>query len=199
MKLRLYSISSEKLSFRHVLSRNPLKITPIYYPGFVYNGFRAKPGMTIRLFSVLPDFHAEPFKKIKLRWVTQLAFNPQIVKCHLTIVIQSTHQHIVIYWIILRAENIMSLLNIQDPQKNVAFSLFVLGFRPFFLAAGIFSVISMALWMVNYSGQLVIPLQGLANFHWHAHEMIYGFSLAIISGFLLTAIKNWTGDRKSVV
>ena len=87
----------------------------------------------------------------------------------------------------------MSLLNIQDPQKNVAFSLFVLGFRPFFLAAGIFSVISMALWMVNYSGQLVIPLQGLANFHWHAHEMIYGFSLAIISGFLLTAIKNWTG------
>ncbi len=87
----------------------------------------------------------------------------------------------------------MALLNIQDPPKNTPFSLFVLGFRPFFLAAGIFSVISMSMWLLNYSGHLSIPLEGLANFHWHAHEMIYGFSIAIISGFLLTAIKNWTG------
>ena len=87
----------------------------------------------------------------------------------------------------------MSLLNIQDPPSNKPFSLFVLGFRPFFLAAGIFSVISMALWMANFIFGLSIPLEGLANFHWHAHEMIYGFTLAIISGFLLTAIKNWTG------
>ncbi|MBT3205720.1 MAG: NnrS family protein [Gammaproteobacteria bacterium] len=87
----------------------------------------------------------------------------------------------------------MSLLNIQDPPKNTPFSLFVLGFRPFFLAAGIFSIITMALWMANYSFGLSIPLEGLVNFHWHAHEMIYGFTLAIISGFLLTAIKNWTG------
>jgi len=87
----------------------------------------------------------------------------------------------------------MSLLNIQDPPKNTPFSLFVLGFRPFFLAAGIFSIVSMAMWMTNYSFGLSIPLEGLANFHWHAHEMIYGFTLAIISGFLLTAIKNWTG------
>ena len=87
----------------------------------------------------------------------------------------------------------MALLNIQDPPSNKPFSIFVLGFRPFFLAAGIFSVISMTLWMANFSFGLSIPLEGLANFHWHAHEMIYGFTLAIISGFLLTAIKNWTG------
>ncbi len=87
----------------------------------------------------------------------------------------------------------MPLLNIQDPPSNTPFSLFVLGFRPFFMAAGIFSVIIMALWMANYSFGLAVPLEGLANFHWHAHEMIYGFTMAIISGFLLTAIKNWTG------
>jgi len=87
----------------------------------------------------------------------------------------------------------MSLLNIQEPPKNSPFSLFVLGFRPFFLAAGIFSVISMALWMAHFSFGLSIPLEGLANFHWHAHEMIYGFAVAVIAGFLLTAIKNWTG------
>ncbi len=87
----------------------------------------------------------------------------------------------------------MSLLNIQDPPKNTPFSLFVLGFRPFFLAAGIFAVISMGMWLAIYELGLTIPLDGLSNFHWHAHEMIYGFTLAVISGFLLTAIKNWTG------
>ncbi len=87
----------------------------------------------------------------------------------------------------------MSLLNIQDPPKQVPFSLFVLGFRPFFLAAGIFSIISMCMWMLVYEFALPLPLQGLTNFHWHAHEMIYGFTLAVIAGFLLTAIKNWTG------
>lgn len=87
----------------------------------------------------------------------------------------------------------MALLNIQDPPKNVVFSVFVLGFRPFFLAAGIFAVISMAMWLANYQFGLVIPLEGLTNYHWHAHEMIYGFTIAVVAGFLLTAIKNWTG------
>lgn len=87
----------------------------------------------------------------------------------------------------------MSLLNIQDPSEDKPFNLFVLGFRPFFLAAGIFSILSMLMWMAMYVFEMSIPLQGLANFHWHAHEMIYGFTLAVVSGFLLTAIKNWTG------
>ena len=87
----------------------------------------------------------------------------------------------------------MSLLNIQDPPKNTPFSLFVLGFRPFFLAAGVFAIISMGMWLSIYELGLTLTLDGLTNFHWHAHEMIYGFTLAVISGFLLTAIKNWTG------
>jgi len=87
----------------------------------------------------------------------------------------------------------MSLLNIQDPTPTTPFNLFALGFRPFFLAAGIFSVISMLMWLLVYTLQLPVPMHGLSNFHWHAHEMIYGFSIAVVSGFLLTAIKNWTG------
>lgn len=87
----------------------------------------------------------------------------------------------------------MSLLNIQNPEPQVPFSVFVLGFRPFFIAAGLFSVISMFLWWLVYSMGLSIPLQGLSLYHWHAHEMIYGFGMAVVAGFLLTAVRNWTG------
>jgi uncharacterized protein involved in response to NO len=87
----------------------------------------------------------------------------------------------------------MPLLNIQNPEPIKTFNLFVLGFRPFFLAAGIFSVVSMLIWSLVYANILVIPMQGVSNYHWHAHEMIYGFAMAVVAGFLLTAIKNWTG------
>ena len=86
----------------------------------------------------------------------------------------------------------MAILNIQDPPKDTAFSVFVLGFRPFFLAAGVFAVLSMAMWMAIFSFSMPFPLSGLAPFQWHAHEMIYGFTLSVVAGFLLTAIKNWT-------
>lgn len=68
-----------------------------------------------------------------------------------------------------------------------------LGFRPFFLGAAIFAVVSMALWMSVYVFHLPVPLTGISAFQWHAHEMIYGFAMAVIAGFLLTAVKNWTG------
>lgn len=51
----------------------------------------------------------------------------------------------------------------------------------------------MALWMGVYLFQLPLPITGISYFQWHAHEMIYGFSLAVIAGFLLTVVKNWTG------
>ncbi len=87
----------------------------------------------------------------------------------------------------------MALLNIQENVSTREFSLFVLGFRPFFLAAGIFSIISISVWMAMYVFGFSIPLSGLSSFHWHAHEMIYGYTLAVVAGFLLTAVKNWTG------
>ena len=68
-----------------------------------------------------------------------------------------------------------------------------LGFRPFFLAAGIFAVISMAIWMANYVFSVEFKFSGLPPNLWHAHEMIFGYAMAVVAGFLLTAIKNWTG------
>lgn len=72
-------------------------------------------------------------------------------------------------------------------------SFFNLGFRPFFLGAGLFSIVSVLLWMGILAFGIAIPLNNLSSFHWHAHEMIYGYSMAVIAGFLLTAVKNWTG------
>ena len=74
-----------------------------------------------------------------------------------------------------------------------SFALFNLGFRPFFLGAMAFGCLSMAAWMVLYFYGAPFQLAGLAPQLWHAHEMIFGYSLAVIAGFLLTAVRNWTG------
>src|ERR1043166_6075804 len=72
------------------------------------------------------------------------------------------------------------------------FALWNLGFRPFFLLAAIFSAFSIALWAAQFSGRLPgAYLQGSA---WHAHEMLFGYTMAVISGFLLTAVRNWTNQ-----
>ncbi|HHW78442.1 MAG TPA: NnrS family protein [Xanthomonadaceae bacterium] len=72
-------------------------------------------------------------------------------------------------------------------------ALLNLGFRPFFLGAAIFAIVSMMLWMGVYVLQLPLPITRISTFQWHAHEMIYGFAMAVVAGFLLTAVKNWTG------
>ena len=72
------------------------------------------------------------------------------------------------------------------------FALWQLGFRPFYLLAALFSALSVLLWALQYSGWLAHPyLQGPM---WHGHEMLFGFALAVIAGFLLTAVRNWTGQ-----
>jgi uncharacterized protein involved in response to NO len=69
-----------------------------------------------------------------------------------------------------------------------------LGFRPFFLSGAIFSVFAITLWLLIYKGTISLsPLGG--GYWWHIHEMIFGFGGAIIAGFLLTAVQNWTGAR----
>ncbi|WP_068546143.1 NnrS family protein [Thalassotalea crassostreae] len=69
-----------------------------------------------------------------------------------------------------------------------------LGFRPFFLLGAIFSILSLMIWGLYLSGYLTIDLYGGGHW-WHIHEMFYGFACAIIVGFLLTAVGNWTGQR----
>jgi uncharacterized protein involved in response to NO len=66
-----------------------------------------------------------------------------------------------------------------------------LGFRPFYLLAGMFAAASVALWTAQYAG--VLPYGHLAGPLGHAHEMLFGFTLAVVVGFLFTAVGNWTG------
>lgn len=67
------------------------------------------------------------------------------------------------------------------------------GFRPFFMAGSIYAVITILLWTGIYSGHTTPPDIFSDPITWHAHEMIYGFAMAIVAGFLLTAVANWTG------
>jgi uncharacterized protein involved in response to NO len=66
------------------------------------------------------------------------------------------------------------------------------GFRPFFLGAGFFAMLTMALWSAIYIFQIDFELDGISQFEWHAHEMIFGYAMAVISGFLLTSVRTWT-------
>jgi uncharacterized protein involved in response to NO len=71
-------------------------------------------------------------------------------------------------------------------------ALFSYGFRPFFLAAGLWAAFGILLWLPQYLGVLTIPTS-FGALDWHVHEMLYGYVTASIAGFLLTAIPNWTG------
>ena len=71
------------------------------------------------------------------------------------------------------------------------------GFRPFFLAGAAFAAVAVPLWIVALKGGLQ-PGGAFGALQWHAHEMLFGFSTAIVAGFLLTAISNWCG-RETVV
>jgi len=72
------------------------------------------------------------------------------------------------------------------------FALFQLGFRPFFLGAGVVAVSVISLWIYLYFSGVTIS-HHYSNVQWHSHEMVFGFATAIMAGFLLMAVKNWTG------
>lgn len=84
------------------------------------------------------------------------------------------------------------LLGIEEPPRAgpAGFALFALGFRPFYLLASVFAALSVPLWALQYAGLLGHAY--LAGPVWHAHEMLFGFTLAVIVGFLFTAGRNWT-------
>jgi uncharacterized protein involved in response to NO len=80
----------------------------------------------------------------------------------------------------------------KAPPAPAGFALWNLGFRPFYLLASIFSAFSVLLWAAQFSGFLSSAyLQGPA---WHGHEMLFGYTTAVIAGFLLTAVRNWTNQ-----
>ena len=67
-----------------------------------------------------------------------------------------------------------------------------LGFRPFYALAALFAVFAIIYWLLSYYG-VAVPQAYLAGVFWHGHEMVYGFAVAVMTGFLLTAVRNWTG------
>lgn len=70
--------------------------------------------------------------------------------------------------------------------------VFLLGFRPFYLVAAVFAVVALPVWIGSFFG--AIPAGAyLGGIAWHSHEMVFGFATAVIAGFLLTAVRNWTG------
>lgn len=73
--------------------------------------------------------------------------------------------------------------------------VFQYGFRCFFLLGALAAITLVPIWVVILTpGSGIAPPLG-GGTHWHAHEMIYGFTMAIVAGFLLTAVPNWTKTR----
>src|SRR5215212_3896108 len=70
--------------------------------------------------------------------------------------------------------------------------LFSYGFRPFFLFGALYAGLAISIWLPLFYGSLSLPTV-FAMLDWHVHEMLYGYLPAVITGFLLTAIPNWTG------
>lgn len=85
------------------------------------------------------------------------------------------------------------MLNITDKKVEEAIPAYLrLGFRPFFLLGAIYAVFAIAMWVWMFqTGQpqsLNVPA-----LWWHVHEMLFGFGMAIVVGFVLTAVQTWTG------
>lgn len=87
------------------------------------------------------------------------------------------------------------LMNIQNTAKRPTspHPILNLGFRIFFVGSAVFAVFTMLLWLAILQG--FAPFKGAMNpFYWHGHEMVFGYALAVIAGFLLTAVKTWTNQ-----
>jgi uncharacterized protein involved in response to NO len=85
-------------------------------------------------------------------------------------------------------------ISIEEPERPasrpVGFALWQLGFRPFYLLASVFAALSIALWAAQFAGW--VNQSYLSGPLWHGHEMLFGFALAVIVGFLFTAGRSWS-------
>ncbi|EOG1047744.1 NnrS family protein [Vibrio fluvialis] len=85
------------------------------------------------------------------------------------------------------------MLNIVDKRVEERIPAWLrLGFRPFFLLGSVYAVIAVVAWVWMFQHGQPDALRVPALW-WHVHEMLFGFAMAIVAGFLLTAVQNWTG------
>jgi uncharacterized protein involved in response to NO len=84
------------------------------------------------------------------------------------------------------------MLQLRRSRMAASPAFFRGGFRPFFFGGALWALGSLVLWLFALSGALVLP-SAMDAPAWHRHEMLFGFVGAVIAGFLLTAIPNWTG------
>ncbi|HEX5237963.1 MAG TPA: NnrS family protein [Sphingomicrobium sp.] len=91
--------------------------------------------------------------------------------------------------VVTRGEQMLAL---RRRRMAASYPFFRGGFRPFFFAGAAWALIALCLWICSLLGEINLPtaLEALA---WHRHEMLFGFVGAVIAGFLLTAVPNWTG------
>ena len=79
----------------------------------------------------------------------------------------------------------------EKKSEDFSIAFFRLAFRPFFLLGSLFSIISLLIWSAVFTESINVAVYG-GHLWWHIHEMLFGFVSAIVVGFLLTAVQNWT-------
>jgi uncharacterized protein involved in response to NO len=84
------------------------------------------------------------------------------------------------------------MLALRRQREAASHPFFRGGFRPFFFGGPVWAVIALTLWLSSLNGSISLPT-AIDPLAWHRHEMLFGFVGAVIAGFLLTAVPNWTG------
>lgn len=90
---------------------------------------------------------------------------------------------------ITRGEQMLAL---RKRRMDASHPFFRGGFRPFFAGGALWALVALALWICALAGAITLP-SAFDALTWHRHEMLFGFVGAVVAGFLLTAIPNWTG------
>lgn len=86
----------------------------------------------------------------------------------------------------------MAISNSKQIKKWTGPAILSYGFRPFFLLAALWASFAMLIWILMLAGVVNLPTR-FDPVSWHSHEFLFGYLMAVIAGFLLTAVPNWTG------
>jgi uncharacterized protein involved in response to NO len=80
----------------------------------------------------------------------------------------------------------------QRVREHAGLAILSYGFRPFFLAGAVWAALVVAIWLPLLTGSISLPT-AFSPLEWHVHELLYGYVAAVVAGFMLTAVPNWTG------